>query len=821
MTTTIKTATNNFKVDTAMNTTVDTEAELIKHNGLSFEGYLATNAGLTIEEYRARKAANEAAEQAEAERRTKIFNLKDGIKSAEYTITETSGTLNDIIKNHYRPETDDGSWDEYTAELGDTLATAVSTLDTLKAQLAELEPAIENNTTEAKTTVETEVECKPQTAWENPHDFTTVGNLNGQPRKYVDPEAIAAPKGFWANRINGTYTDTINGEYVEFENHSIAYIGAEKKLGFHYKKSDAGRKIFYRCNRRFAASKIAEAYMNGEIAAEQNKAHHEFFNAHKTAYNNFFQVLFRVTTADGRIHNFERTFETFDDAKALVDEFTATFDEPTDIIIKQNKQNGEIYYTRTDGNPGNYTDAYFGNDGFDPEAFTLLPALDDLNDTDDEPTTDFTATKTDEPKEFTADCYYTYTKDGVKWSGSQSKNFATATEAANWIINLVRENGYTLTEPTNIRDWENHKRYYANEADFNAVNGKGEDTTAHVEETAQAEPLTKEQIEKLMHAIAVERGEFYDALEEAEADEEISQSHIDYLKDEIDRLGEEYNELWAQLVKLQEAEETAHVEPEPATGGDKPTETREGDWEISNKLTRKLNRNVNLSNYMEVITQDGERTFVNFGAPHVEPDGNPNHGFAFVHYDTTLGRYDTREQAETVINLITATVERGEEKFIFPTVDELTAPHVEEPADESEPTEVKCGAKFVEGKFYNDMDWATFGAGKKCFKILKRTACYVTIGDYSPYRKDYFENGRYKIKTDSDGNEYTNYWSGERLCAQFLTVDEHIRDSLKRAAEIARQKYHEYEREGDKAGMRREIELYSICTDAIKELEAA
>ena len=43
-----------------------------------------------------------------------------------------------------------------------------------------------DTTTEADTTVE--AEYKPQTAWENPHDFTTVGNLNGQPRKYVEPE---------------------------------------------------------------------------------------------------------------------------------------------------------------------------------------------------------------------------------------------------------------------------------------------------------------------------------------------------------------------------------------------------------------------------------------------------------------------------------------------------------------------------------------------------------------------------------------------------------------------------------------------------------
>lgn len=375
MTTTIKTATNNFKVDTAMNTAEEKEFkfEIGKtYYADTWNGEWSENVPVIVKTLKVikRTAKTLTAIDENGEQVTKRITLsyhgtteRVGLESPE-DITVYS--VNMFAKHEFTDKIAAAPTDRYNAWLA-----AVT--------------AAENNTVEADTTVETETEYKPQTEWENPHDFTTVGNLNGQPRKYVDPEAIAAPKGFWANRINGTYTDTINGEFVIFENHSIVYIDAEKKLGYFYKKSDAGRKIFYRGNQRFAASKIVEAYMNGQKAAEQNKAHHEFFNANKTAYNNFFQVLFRVTTADGRIHNFERTFDSFDAAKALVDKFTATFDEPTDIIIKQNKQNGEIYYKRTDGNPGNYTDAYFGNGGFDPEVFSLLPALDDLNDVEDEP----------------------------------------------------------------------------------------------------------------------------------------------------------------------------------------------------------------------------------------------------------------------------------------------------------------------------------------------------------------------------------------------------------------------------------------------------
>ena len=86
-----------------------------------------------------------------------------------------------------------------------------------------------------------------------------------------------------------------------------------------------------------------------ERAAEQSNAISDFFYAHKLEVGKHFKVCFEITTADGREHFFMRTFDTFAEAKALVDEFTSTFSEPTLIVIKQNKQNGDWYYSRDVG----------------------------------------------------------------------------------------------------------------------------------------------------------------------------------------------------------------------------------------------------------------------------------------------------------------------------------------------------------------------------------------------------------------------------------------------------------------------------------------
>ena len=70
-------------------------------------------------------------------------------------------------------------------------------------------------------------------------------------------------------------------------------------------------------------------------------------------------------------------------------------------------------------------------------------------------------------------------------------------------------------------------------------------------------PPELELIDARMREIVAERDEFFTALEEAEANEEISQEHIDYLKSELKRLADEYNELWKREYALKKKEGVA------------------------------------------------------------------------------------------------------------------------------------------------------------------------------------------------------------------------------------------------------------------------
>lgn len=918
----------------------ETEAELIKHNGLSFEGFLATNAGLTIEEYRARKDEQQAAAQAEAERRTKIFNLKDGIKSAEYKINETSGTLNDIIKNHYRPESDDGSWDEYTAELGDTLATAVSTLNTLKAQLAELEPEAETTTAEA--------EYKPQTEWENPHDFTTVGNLNGQPRKYVDPESIAAPKGFWADRINGNYITNINGEFVRFINHSIVEISAGKS-GYSYERRN-GRKNFYRYGRKIAAAKIAEAYMNGEIAAEQNKAHHEFFDAHKTAYNKFFQAYFEVTTADGNVHNFERTFDSFDDAKALVDKFTATFSEPADILIKRNGRLAPVYYTRTDGLPGTYTMFYFGEDGFDPEVFNLLPALDTLNDVDDdepaevnttahvEPTAEETA-KIDRLAELKSSKlliykainnalrdHYVKLESGEFYDASEAGFTTTGIEAGNPIFDKLYfkdENGAYVEVSEKAIDafnrleiehgivcdaikaeiartavkFEVGKWYASDETDWNGdpygtyrvlkrtkkfvtIYDSNNDDWHYIDNYDPDDEIDGEFDCIFRKKIQFdERGEYVDWRDED--GELVTLCAKDVTDKPIDEDPDDDNDSAEDNVEAEDATEdeptdTADDTPEPPVddftaksaelkaerdAADKRVSKLNNDlleaqkaadkasnalYKFGDAKARELARNhlpaLGFSKTTAVITQDGDA----IDAPnlrHIRIDFNfRKFKFEIVADWTTFGTYDTPEQVKSVIAGLKTAI-RHEEKFTFPTVETLTAPTKPEPPKVEHTPDDEDGVWTIPNKLTKKLSSIPMSTllevitqdGEQIFTYIAGANIEPRWGDIDRFAfvsnnhdiavydtPEQIEDVINLIKaTIERGEEKFTFPTVKGLTAPDIDNKDNLRGSLKRAAEIARKKYHEYEREGDNDGMLYEIELYSICADAIKELEAA
>ena len=76
------------------------------------------------------------------------------------------------------------------------------------------------------------------------------------------------------------------------------------------------------------------------------------------------------------------------------------------------------------------------------------------------------------PERFSATVYY-YRPDengGEPWHGDKYQQFATAAQAANFIIKFAAEHyDYTITTDSNIRDWDNRKQYWLTDADFNAL----------------------------------------------------------------------------------------------------------------------------------------------------------------------------------------------------------------------------------------------------------------------------------------------------------------------------------------------------------------
>lgn len=91
------------------------------------------------------------------------------------------------------------------------------------------------------------------------------------------------------------------------------------------------------------------------------------------------------------------------------------------------------------------------------------------------------------PERFSATVYY-YRPDengGEPWHGDKYQQFATAADAANFIIKFAAEHyDYTITTDSNIRDWDNRKQYWLTDADFNALAAD-----AFVKTTRQADAL--------------------------------------------------------------------------------------------------------------------------------------------------------------------------------------------------------------------------------------------------------------------------------------------------------------------------------------------
>ena len=178
-----------------------------------------------------------------------------------------------------------------------------------------------DTTTEADTTVE--AEYKPQTAWENPHDFTTVGNLNGQPRKYVEVEE--------------TTEDVIATIDPEIIYKAVKTVGGEVRRTISRGFEKGGKEMWFSFGRRISKTRAAEL-----LAECGFRSIDEFIAAEKVAEQYKDELLW------------PRWYTNRQKAKFLRDKIWAE--------VKPCDDNAEV--------------------------FNLLPALDDLNDVDDEPMVD-------------------------------------------------------------------------------------------------------------------------------------------------------------------------------------------------------------------------------------------------------------------------------------------------------------------------------------------------------------------------------------------------------------------------------------------------
>lgn len=208
-----------------------------------------------------------------------------------------------------------------------------------------------------------------------------------------------------ANLAAGNYTAKIGDETVEFYHFKIVLI-ISKKYNLEF-RSIYGRKMFYHFNSVIARKKIAEMYMNLELAAVQDKIFHDF-NKPIPDTGKHFNAWITITTADGVNHNFTRTFDYFTQAQEYVDTFKKLADDNDCKFLAQIKRPGALghvfYYINpemTEEQIARFFDSAYVhgneyinlNEPVDEEAdtvdvFSLQPEVDELNPVDDEPETE-------------------------------------------------------------------------------------------------------------------------------------------------------------------------------------------------------------------------------------------------------------------------------------------------------------------------------------------------------------------------------------------------------------------------------------------------
>lgn len=352
-----------------------------------------------------------------------------------------------------------------------------------------------------------------------------------------------------------------------------------------------------------AASKVSERYMAKEKAKAQGEFFHNFFNAYQNN-GGFFEVITEIVYADGYDHTFERQFDYFNQAQEFVGEVKKVIgDNPTQIFIKRNQQGGQWFYhldkngTEHNNKPETLFFQIFPKN-IQERIDELKAAIDDnqqaLDQLRDNP--DFIRIRQnlmearDDLKKAVE--YYefilhekepcrpfTVEEDAKILTGiiedfkAQRENATDPAEIAELdknITDVIKERQDTIQKRMNaIVEERNDICDELDEADGNSEvpqawidSREGRLKTLRAEygrlfelrekfrrevPRPNSKPPEPEEIQKRMSAIVEEREELYDALDEAEANEEYSQNWIDYLEEELEKLRDEYDKLWARL----------------------------------------------------------------------------------------------------------------------------------------------------------------------------------------------------------------------------------------------------------------------------------